>query len=147
MLAAEKSRHPHAALALDAERQQQQRRPILVIGDDNERLDAFALADLALPGLKKIKTLIRREKLAGLFKTAPDGFRRTHVAEKFDAGNAACLRPRLRSHPALHHGRHGHPHYLTFESLPPFFGFGATLAKKCQQRVMTMRPRRGGNRG
>ena len=110
MLAAEKSRDARAALALYAERQQQQRLAVLVVGDDDERPDAFAFADLALPCREKIETLIRRGKLVGLFEAAPDGFRLTHVADKFDAGNAACLRPRLRSRSGFDHGRHGHPH-------------------------------------
>src|SRR4051794_28601876 len=107
MLAAEKSRDAHAALALDAERQQQQRRPFLVICDYDKMPNALPFADLALPCGEEIKTLIRREKLAGLFEAAPDSFRRTHVAETLDRGNAGCLRPRPRFRLALHHGRHG----------------------------------------
>ena len=124
MLAAEKSRNAHAALALYPERQQQQRLAVLVVGDDDERPDAFAFADLALPGAEEIEALIRRGKLVGLFEAAPDGFRLAHVADKFDAGDAACLRPRLRSRSGFDHGRHGHPHNPTFESLFTFFGFG-----------------------
>src|SRR3954463_4574345 len=108
MLAAEKSRDAHAALALDAERQQQQRLAVLVVSDHDERPEPLALADLALPCLKKIETLIRREKLGGLFEAAPNGFRLTHAAENVDAADAACLRPRLRLPRAFHHGRHGH---------------------------------------
>src|SRR3954451_12010614 len=108
MLAAEKTRDAHAVLALYAERQQQQRLAVLVIGDDDEGSHVFAFADLALPGAEEIEALIRCAELVGLFEAAPDGFRVAHVADKFGAGNAACLRPRLRSRSGFDHGRHGH---------------------------------------
>ena len=124
MLAAEKSRNARASLALYAERQQQQRLAVLVVGDDDEGPDAFACPDLTLPCIEQIEALIRRGKLAGLFEAAPDGFRLTHVSDNIDAGNAACFRPRLRSRSGFDHGRHGHPHNPYFESLFTFFGFG-----------------------
>src|SRR6185437_8888158 len=145
MLAAHEARCAHAVFVPQRQRQQQQRPAFAVAGDDNEGRKVFAHARLRLPGAEEIEPLIAGGEMPGAFERAPDRFGRTEVTDDIDAGDAPGFRPRRRfGRPAFGRGRHGHLNarkkgkYLQVRLRP-------TFAKKCQQRVMTMRSARAGD--
>src|ERR1019366_6221 len=143
-LAAHEAGGTHAALMPERERQQQQRPALRVIGDNDERPKTLALSDLPLPEAEEIEPLIRRGELLPAFETAPDRLRLAEIAENVDAGDAARSRPRwCFRRPAFDRGSHGHCE-TCLQGIIYIFRLWPTFTKKCQQRVMTMRPRRGG---
>src|ERR1700737_1395416 len=128
----------------ERERQQQQRPMFRVVGDNDERQNALTLSDLPLPGAKEIEPLIRRGELLLIFEAAPDRLCLAEIVKNIDASDAARPRPGLRfCRSALDRGSHGHCK-TCLRGIIYIFWLWPTFAKKRQQRVMTMRPRRGG---
>src|ERR1700736_4424255 len=112
-----------------------------IVGDNNEWPQVLSLADMLVPGGLKVKTLIGRGELRGIFKPAPDRLCRVHVVEDFDAGDAARTRSQQGAgHLAFNHSSHGH-RAIRFLRLCLRFSAWSTFTKKCQQRVMALRER------
>jgi hypothetical protein len=109
MLAAHETGATGAVGVPERERQQQQRTAFRVIGDHDEGDEAFALADLPLPGAEEVEPLIRREGGLSRLPAAPDAFRGGEVVNDVDGGDAARLRPRICIRRAVfNRGSHGH---------------------------------------
>ena len=53
------------------EREQQQRYPIAVIGDNDERLEALLRTDQPLPGTEEIEPLLGGGKILLIFEASP----------------------------------------------------------------------------
>jgi hypothetical protein len=126
----------------ERKRQQQQRPAFRIVGDDDEGLNVFACTDLQLPRGKKVESLIGCREMPLIFQAAPDRLRLAEIAENIDAGDAARFRPRRRFRRSFDRGRHGHSKTCKKGNIY-IFRLRSTFAKKCQQRVMTLRPRRG----
>ncbi len=93
----------------ERERKQQQRSALGVVGNNDERDEALARSDPALPGAKKIEPLVGCGELLAIFEAAPDRLGMNKIVKDIDAGDAACFRPRLRvGHLAFDRGSHGH---------------------------------------
>jgi len=98
-----------AQALFDGERQQQQRTALAVMGHHDEGPQAFALADLALPGGKEVEALIGCVAVLRCFETAPGRLGCSEVVKDVDAGDADCVRPCSRARRlAFHCRRHGH---------------------------------------
>ena len=109
VLAAHEAGATRAIGMAERERQQQQRTAVGVVGDDDEGNQAFALADLPLPGAEEVEALIRSEGSLGGFEAAPGTFRGGEIVDDVDAGDAARLRPRSCIRRAVfNRGSHGH---------------------------------------
>ena len=100
MLAAHETGATCAVGVPEREREQYQRTAFRVVGDHDKRNEAFALADLSLPGTEEVEPLIRREEGLRAFQLAPDAFRSSEVVNDVDAGDAARLRPRILHPPS-----------------------------------------------
>lgn len=66
MFAREKARDREGAMREFSERQQAKRLAVFAEGGDEQRFDAFLRADMFLPEIQKIRSLIRREVGADL---------------------------------------------------------------------------------
>src|SRR5205809_4044796 len=75
MLAAHETGATRAVDMLEREREQHQRTAFRVIGDHYKGNEAFALADVPLPGTEEVEPLIWRERGLRAFQAAPDAFR------------------------------------------------------------------------
>src|SRR6185437_15612825 len=98
---------------------------------------AFVLADLALPRRQQVEALIGGGKLPRL-ELAPNRLHLCEVTDNIDAGDASSFRPcgRFRR-PVIDRSSDGHRKTRTIKNL--HFCRQPTFAKKCQQRVMTVR--------
>src|SRR5690349_9963678 len=114
MLAAYETGDIDSEFAERGERQQRQRMPLGVIGDNDERCGAYVRAGRALPGSQEIKALIRRMRDVAAFELAPGGFGLPEIGDDIDGRNASRLRPvgRLRG-PAIERRGHGHLRHLS----------------------------------
>ncbi|MEH2597281.1 hypothetical protein V1278_004194 [Bradyrhizobium sp. AZCC 1577] len=109
MLAAHETGAARAISVPECERKQRQRTAFRVVGNHDEGNEAFARADLPLPGAEEVEPLIRREEGLPTFQVAPDGFGRGEVLDDVDAGDTARLRPPICiRRPAFNRGSHGH---------------------------------------
>ncbi|MEH2626652.1 hypothetical protein V1292_004707 [Bradyrhizobium sp. AZCC 1719] len=109
MLATHETGAARAISVPERERKQRQRTAFRIVGNHDEGSEAFARADLPLPGAEEVEALIRREEGLRAFQIAPDSFDCGEVVDDVDAGDAARLRPPIcirRS--AFDRGSHGH---------------------------------------
>ncbi len=88
MLAAHEAGDTDAVFGSCHERQQQQRPPLDVAGDDNAGLKIVSGSDVLLPGRQKIEPLIGRREL-GRLEAAPDRFGRAQIMKDVDMCNAS----------------------------------------------------------
>jgi hypothetical protein len=109
MLATHETSGAKAVLMPERERKQQERPALGVGGNNDEGSKTLAFPDLALPGRKKIKPLVRRGEVLLIFEAAPDRLGLNKIVNSIDAGNAACFRPRWRiRRSAFDRGGQGH---------------------------------------
>ena len=94
VLAAEELERAHGADAPAAERQQEEGDLGLVEGGDDRRGDAGLGAEMCLPMIQEIVTLIRCGEASGAFERAPGSFGGGHVVIDNDLGDRAIDRDR-----------------------------------------------------
>src|SRR5215813_6967521 len=106
MLASHERCDANEFAVLDCKRQQQERLPFSIIGDNDKRMQKLLLADIALPGCEKVKTLVRRESRRAGFQIAPDRLSLTKIVHYMESCDAT--RTRRRFSRAVDGDSHGH---------------------------------------
>ena len=92
MFAAQELKSDQAAEGSRAEWQKEERFALLIEPNDDERRHVRVRADVALPVLQKIVTLIRRGQAVDLLKGAPMRFRKGQIVEDLHPCNAPVRR-------------------------------------------------------
>src|SRR5580700_2233099 len=96
MLGAEESDKPERPRPLAAERQQEQRLAAVIEPDDDERSDAFADADMMLPGCQQVEALVGCRPGVGPLEVAPERLSGAQVFKDHDLGEPAGAGQGLR---------------------------------------------------